>query len=423
MEEDIYKKSLMRKSKIIETRLDSAINEAENILDFESAHDPEIIQALTIVKNFIIRKKRICYGGTAMNALLPAKDKFYDPEYNLPDYDFITYDADNDVKELVNDLKQSGFKDVLHRVGMHEGTKKILVNYIAVADITEIDKDSFKVFLESSKVIGNVHYTNENMLRMMMYLELSRPRGEVSRWKKVYERLELLNKHFPIKSCIKKHYKKDIDSDTKQILFNYIIYNQRVLANLELESIYKKSLNTKNIVFNLSNFHNKVVFYSPDVERDVNSLKKYFDNLKIIYHPARGDYLSRRVTLVHNGTPIALLVEETACHSYNNIKTDKNKIIHIASLETLITLHLSIYFFSISEKEYLCDIGKAIRTHRLLAESTKSQFNIFPISCSGYQKGYSTLLREKVERIQIEKGKGTEKKKKHYTLKKRKQHN
>ena len=104
-------------------------------------------------------------------------------------------------------------------------------------------------------------------------------------------------------------------------------------------------------------------------------------------------------------------------------------------METLITLHLSIYFFSISEKEYLCDIGKAIRTHRLLAESTKSQFNIFPISCSGYQKGYSTLLREKVERIQIEKekgtgkgkgkgkGKGTEKKKKHYTLKKRKQHN
>ena len=61
MEEDIYKKSLIKKSKIVEKKLDDAISEAENVIDFESAHDPEIIQALTIVKNFIIRKKRICY--------------------------------------------------------------------------------------------------------------------------------------------------------------------------------------------------------------------------------------------------------------------------------------------------------------------------------------------------------------------------
>ena len=414
MEEDIYKKSLIKKSKIVEKKLDDAISEAENVIDFESAHDPEIIQALTIVKNFIIRKKRICYGGTAMNALLPKKDKFYDPEYSLPDYDFITYDGENDVKGLVDDLKNAGFKDVLHRVGMHEGTKKILVNYVPVADITESDKDTYNIILESSKNIGGVHYTNENVLRMMMYLELSRPRGELVRWKKVYERLELINKYFPIKSCVKKHIKKDISPDIKNLLFNYVIYNQRVLANLELESIYKKSLSKKNLLFNSSYFHGKLIFYSPDVENDVSNLKKYFKNLKIIYHPARGEYLARRVTLVYQGDPIALLIEESACHSFNNIKTDNNKIIHIASLETLITLHLSIYFFSVSEKQYLCDIGKAIRTHRLLAESKTSQFNVFPILCSGYQKGYSTLLREKVIRIQ-----GEKEKKKNHTLKKR----
>jgi hypothetical protein len=33
---------------------------------------------------------------------------------------------------------------------------------------------------------------------MSIYLELSRPRGDVSRWKKVYSRLLLLNKHYPI---------------------------------------------------------------------------------------------------------------------------------------------------------------------------------------------------------------------------------
>lgn len=418
MEEDIHVKSLMKKNKILEKHLEDAISKAEDIIDFESAHDPEIIQALNIVKNFIIRKKRICYGGTAMNALLPNKDKFYDPEYNLPDYDFITHEADNDVKELVSDLKNAGFTDVLHRVGMHEGTKKILVNFMPIADITEVDKDTYNVFLDTSKRINNIHYTNENMLRMMMYLEISRPRGEVSRWKKVVERLDLINKHFPIKSCVKKHLLKDISEDVKNTLLNFVIYNHRVLANLDLENIYKKSLTKKNIVFSPKYFHGKVVFYSPDVERDVNYLKKYFNNLKIIYHPARGEYLARRVTLVYEGIPIALLVEETACHSYNNIKTDKNQILHIASLETLITLHLSIYYFSVSEKEYLCDIGKAIKTHREMSHSNKSQLDVFPVSCSGYQKGYATLLREKVERISEEK-----KKKKRYTLKKRKNSN
>ena len=217
-----------------------------------------------------------------MNALLPKKDKFYDPEYSLPDYDFITYDGENDVKGLVDDLKNAGFKDVLHRVGMHEGTKKILVNYVPVADITESDKDTYNIILESSKNIGGVHYTNENVLRMMMYLELSRPRGEVVRWKKVYERLELINKYFPIKSCVKKHIKKDISPDIKNLLFNYVIYNQRVLANLELESIYKKSLSKKNLLFNSSYFHGKLIFYSPDVENDVSNLKKYFKNFYIL---------------------------------------------------------------------------------------------------------------------------------------------
>ena len=35
---------------------------------------------------------------------------------------------------------------------------------------------------------------------MAMYLELSRPKGDVSRWEKVLKRLTLLNKNFPMKN-------------------------------------------------------------------------------------------------------------------------------------------------------------------------------------------------------------------------------
>ena len=417
MEEDIHNSSLERKlsqNELIKSRLDSAIEKAEEILDYESSHNIELLQALNIVKQFIIRKKRVCYGGTAMNALLPKKDKFYDPNFDLPDYDFLTPDINQDVKELVADLHNAGFSEVYHRVGVHEGTKKILVNYVAVADITSMDKGLYKIFLDNSKTINKLHYTNENMLRMMMYLELSRPRGEVSRWLKVFERLQLLNKHFKIKECKQKHYSEEVSLQTRKRILDFIISKGRILANIDLESIYAKSLKSKQVKFNLMR-GNGFTFYSPDLKKDAFDLKDFLYNkdLQILYYEGYSDTLPNRIRILDNNVPIAVIVEETACHSYNNILTSDNKIIHIASLQTLITLYYSFYFFTKSELPYLCDIGKCINTFTKLVSSKTSMFEPFPIDCSGYQKGYPTLLREKKERIQKEVSK------KKYTLKKR----
>ena len=47
--------------------------------------------------------------------------------------------------------------------------------------------------------VANIFYCPPNYLRMAMYLELSRPDGDVSRWEKVLKRLTLLNKHYPMK--------------------------------------------------------------------------------------------------------------------------------------------------------------------------------------------------------------------------------
>jgi len=416
MEEDIYTSSLEKKlqpKEFVEKRLSSAIEKAEEIINFESSHNIELLQALNIVKQFIIRKKRVCYGGTAMNALLPKKDKFYDPNYDLPDYDFLTPNSDEDVKSLVADLKNAGFKDVFHRVGIHEGTKKILVNFVAVADITEMNKNLYTTFFNTSKVINKLHYTNENMLRMMMFLELSRPRGEVQRWEKVFERLELLNSHFKFKECKKKHYDEEVSLQTRKRILDFIISKGRIFANLDLENIYSKSLRTKNLKYNITR-GGELVFYSPDPKKDAFELRDflYNKNLQILYYKGFGDTLPNRIRILDNSVPIAIIVEETACHSFNNILTTDNKILNIASLQTLITLYYSFYFFTKSEKSYLCEIGKCVTTFSKLVQSKISMFDPFPIDCAGYQKGYPTLLREKKERIKKEK-------EKNYTLKKR----
>jgi len=417
MEEDIKDFLLVKsvKNKLVEQRLEDAIKEAEKHRQFEEAHNPEIRMALDIVKEFIIKKKLICYGGTAMNALLPKKDKFYDPEYDLPDYDFYTIDASKTVNELVKDLKKAGFKNIYPKMGMHEGTQKIAVNYIPIADITEIHKDNYDILFENSKNIGGIRYANQDVLRMMMYLEISRPQGEVDRWKKVYQRLQLINKYFPIHTCKKSPVKHELPLEIREILYSYIIYSQRVVANIELEGLYKKSL-TKKVKFNTAAQESKIIFYSPNLKHDAKELQVLIPSLKVIYHTAKGEFLAERLTLLYDKKPLAIIVGETACHSFNNVETQHNDNIRIASLETLIALHYSFYFFSKSDKTELCDIGKCISTFNKILSSKIKQFKAFPTPCTGYQKGFPTLLHEK--RLRTEKARLQKKKNKNTTLKK-----
>ena len=407
MEEDIKFLKYLPKDKLVEQRLEKAVKDAELILDYESAHNEELQQALNIVKKFIQKKQRICYGGSAINMLLPKNKRFYDPNVDLPDYDFFSPSMDKDVIELVGDLQKAGFKEVINRVGIHEGTKKILVNFVAVADISYLDKQLYNIYFKESQVIEGIHYTSPDMLRMMMYLELSRPRGEVSRWSKVYERLELLNRYFPLKICKRIRTYPLVSLEVRKIVLDFIITHQRILANIELESVYKKSLNTKKIEYSLEKGLKSVIFFfSPDLKKDAFDLKQLLDNsgLRILFIEEKGDLIQKRIEIYQHSTLITVLISEAACHSSNNIKTENNRILKIASLDTIINLYYTLYYFS-NLKVSLCDIAQSIKTLRLLRVSKVSQFPAFAIECSGYQKGYPTLLREKLLRIQKEKDK------------------
>jgi hypothetical protein len=107
--------------------------------------------------------------------------------------------------------------------------------------------------------------------------------------------------------------------------------------------------------------------------------------------------------------PFALLIQETACHSFNTMKDEKGRTVLIASLDTLISLYLSLAIFTKDEK-YIFGFSLMCATERFIDVNTQlqrskriGQFPPFPLFCRGYQKGYPTLLREKVERIAKEK--------------------
>ena len=111
---------------------------------FSFIKPPQLFINKSILENFLREKKLVCYGGTAINNILPQSDQFYDKNIELPDYDFFTPNALNHAKELADIYYKNGFDEVEAKSGIHIGTYKVFVNFIPIADITQLDDDLFK---------------------------------------------------------------------------------------------------------------------------------------------------------------------------------------------------------------------------------------------------------------------------------------
>jgi hypothetical protein len=76
-----------------------------------------------IAEDFIAKKNCILYGGTAINAMLPKSDQFYNYKYELPDYDAYTPNALDHARELADIYAKQGFKDVEAKLGKPDSIK------------------------------------------------------------------------------------------------------------------------------------------------------------------------------------------------------------------------------------------------------------------------------------------------------------
>jgi hypothetical protein len=389
----------------------SAAEEAQKVTDYASAHDQEILTAIEIVEEFLRQTGRVCYGGAAMNAQLPDKYKFYDPEYTIPDYDFLTPTAEKDIAMLERRFRAAGFTEIGIRPGMHEGTTKIYINYVPVADVTLIDGQLYNMFKSHAVKINKITYMDANSLRMMMYLELSRPRGEVERWSKVYERLLLLDFAVPMKRCKGEPRPRQIPLMIYRSVLYYAIQNNRVLAGASVVGAYKAALKGDLKAEWFFGQSEPLIFYSPNLDADEANIRELAGTeVKGTLVEGVGDYVPTVKYLTYLGKPIALLVKESACHSYNTLSLKNGKYILIASLDTLITLYLSLMisgnkkvkgFFPYS---VLCMAQQAVNlSNYMRRHPSKSQFPFISVTCSGHQKGLPSLLREKVARIQAAK--------------------
>ena len=389
-------------------QLENVVKEAERRVDITVASDPNVIKAIDCVERFLRKKRRVCYGGAAINALLPEKRRFYDPKTTVPDYDFFSPSMEDDVAELIDDLEKDGFDDISKKLSMHEGTIKVYVNYIPVADCSEMNKNMFSILQKRAKTVDGILYCDADFLRMLMYLELSHPRGEVSRWKKVFERLTLLNHEYPVDECSTKITTAPME-DRKAIL-EFCVKRKSVMMGPEFIDLLDRDKGRTHLD-TLAKTGGPLIFLSANPEKEANDIKFILNNsVKVEYIKSPSDHLYNYARVTRRGKPVALLFEEDSCHSYTLLKIDGDAEMRVGTPDTFLHLYYGLLIFGKKEASYFqtaldCLVRKLYHISERHRANPTRFVPSFGLHCSGHQRGVAELLKLKAERTEKKKAK------------------
>ena len=395
------------------------VDQAQDKMARRVVQSPEIKKLFEIVENFIQKKALVCYGGIAINALLPTEDKIYDEEIDLPDYDFFSPNALEDAKHLADLFYKKGYKEVEAKSGQHHGTYKVFVNFLPIADITQSPKELFKVIKANAVRVNGLLYTDPNFLKMSMFLELSRPSGDTSRWEKVLKRLMLINKAYPLKddNCKKVEFQREFDTDTN---------TKTISAEKKAPIIYetvKETFIHQGVVFFGGYAISQYAQYMPkSIGRRVEHIPDFdviskdplktakvvkerledagIGNVQILKREPIGEVIPIHYEIKIGKNTIAFIYKPVACHSYNVLLINGEKI-KIATIDTMLSFYLAFLY---ADRPYY-DTERILCMSKFLFDvqyknrlEQKGLLRRFSIICYGHQESVEEMRAEKANK-------------------------
>lgn len=389
------------------------VDENEKIAGEKVASSPEIKKMIEIVEDFLIKKKLICYGGTAINNILPKEAQFYDKNYEIPDYDFFSHNALDDTKELADIFYKAGYLDVEAKSGVHGGTYKVFVNFIPMADITYIHKDLFQTLQKQAIKVAGIYYTPPDFLRMGMYLELSRPAGDISRWEKVLKRLNLLNQYHPMKveyDCPSIDFQRRMDDNVEQNEeIYYIIRDTFIDLGLVFFGGYASTLYSKNMPKHAKRFIQKIPDFdvlSEDPQRSATIVKERLEEsglkkISITHHKCFGEIIPEHYEIKYGLDILAFIYKPTACHNYNTITVDKREI-NVATIDTIMSFYLAFLYSNAPyyyKDRILCMAQYLFEVQQKSRLSQKGLLKRFVPKCIGIQETLESIRAKKSQKF------------------------
>jgi hypothetical protein len=392
--------------KILRNAIDSATYEVGKKL----VQSDTIKKIIEILEGFLRTHNTLCYGGTAVNNILPEQDRFYNKDIEIPDYDFFTPSAMEYATKLTNIYYKAGYEEVEAKSSVHAGTYKVFVNFIPIADITYLDKTLFKNLFKKAIKINAINYCPPNYLRMAMYVELSRPMGDVSRWEKILKRITLLNKNYPLKGelCKTIKFQRDydgLDSDRDKLyevckssfINQGLVFFGGYAASLYSQYMPKKERTQVNTIPDFDMLSENPISSALILKEQLNY--EGFKNVVIRKKKPISEYVDDHCEIIVNNDAIAFIYKTVACHSYNIISLQGRKI-KVASIDTILSFYLIFIYANrpyYDENRLLCLSEYLFKVQIKNRLEQRGLLKRFSVTCYGKQQTLEDIREEKVK--------------------------
>lgn len=389
-----------------------AVDESDKIKGTTIINSDDVQKMIEILETFLKEKDVICYGGTAVNNILPKFAQFYNKDVEIPDYDFFSPDALDLAKELADIYSKNGYIEVEAKSGMHHGTYKVFVNFIPIADITYITPELFDGIKKEVVKIDGIQYTPPNFLRMSMYLELSRPNGDTSRWEKILKRLNLLNKFYPIDKidCKMIDFQRKLDDPTNKPEEIYITVRDSLIDQGVVffggyaTSLYSKYMPKKMQKLLSKNPDFDVLSETPDKIANilVEQLHlKGFKKVREIHHTEVGELIPEHIEILIDKDTVACIYKPIACHNYNTIYID-NKAVNVATIDTMLSFYLAFIYsneYSYFRERIICMATFLFKVEHMNRLEQRGLLKRFNLNCIGKQLSVQDIRAEKTNKF------------------------
>ena len=314
----------------ITDKLDQIIDEANDIKKktLEPTLD-ECFQVQEVICDFIRKKKRIIYGGTAYNELIKNKNK-KDGIYSIKDckdIEFYTPKPIEDIMELSNILDGKKFKYVQGRQANHAETYTIFVNFEQICDMSYMPSNIFSNMPVIT--INGLLYSHPLWILVDILRQYNDPITSYWRLKdKKFFRANILLKYYPLE-LEKNKYKLNKDMiDIKTNIFNEISkLNTLIFIGSIAEEYYlsrSSEINKYKLECFSVNFENDIKIINKFIEK---ILSEKYKNIKINLYKPFYQFTDQHIEFILNNVCLLKIYgSNNKCIPYNILHLNNSKI-------------------------------------------------------------------------------------------------
>ena len=252
-------------------------------------------QIINIIKKYIIEKKLILYGGTALDMLLKDKGEqgiYTDAEINLDimedyrDIEFYSYEPIKDLKNICDIVFKKGIEGISGHQATHPGTYTIRFWMIQVCDITYVPKyicDNFPF-----KYVKKIKLVHPSVMLIDKYRIRTNILGEARSLYKTIKRQHCIEKLLHIKGNKPKFPNFKFNKRNSKLIPNVIsllIKNKDIIfvGLFGINCLLKSSGNIELKKFSKNIKVNQINIICKDVLSIIRSIEKKFKKEKLVF--------------------------------------------------------------------------------------------------------------------------------------------